>query len=118
MTRDEVLVLLSDGGAYAILMVNETFVAKFLIDTGAYFSHISIGALRDNGLEHFMEPARTPFIGKIGLKLHSLDSSPVSEEFMFHVTRDCDSNMLGLDFLVSSRSVLVLDPEHPRLWVK
>lgn len=69
-------------------------------------------------MEHLVIPHwSNPSVGMIKLQVHSPDLRLISNELWFLVLPNCRENLLGMDFLTSSRSVLELNPERPYLWL-
>lgn len=100
------------------LLVNEDFITEFRVDSGSTVSYVSLRELEEEGLQDLIVPLEHQLaVGVIRLDVKSPDGVLISDDFWFHVLPKAEVNMLGMDFLSSTRGVLVLDRERPLLWL-
>lgn len=100
------------------LLVNDDFITEFRVDSGSTVSYVSLRELEEEGLQDLIVPLEHQLaVGVIRLDVKSPDGVLISDDFWFHVLPKAEVNMLGMDFLSSTRGVLVLDRERPLLWL-
>lgn len=100
------------------LLVNDDFITEFRVDSGSTVSYVSLRELEEEGLQELIVPLEHQLaVGVIRLDVKSPDGVLISDDFWFHVLPKAEVNMLGMDFLSSTRGVLVLDRERPLLWL-
>lgn len=100
------------------LLVNDDFITEFRVDSGSTVSYVSLRELEEEGLQDLIVPLEHKLaVGVIRLDVKSPDGVLISDDFWFHVLPKVEVNMLGMDFLSSTRGVLVLDRERPLLWL-
>lgn len=100
------------------LLVNDDFITEFRVDSGSTVSYVSLRELEEEGLQELIVPLEHQLaVGVIRLEVKSPDGVLISDDFWFHVLPKVEVNMLGMDFLSSTRGVLVLDRERPLLWL-
>ena len=99
---------------YQVSLDQDLILTDFTVDTGSYRSSLSYLDLVEAGLDAYVQPcADEGFRGTIRLKLFSDLGDLLADEIQFWVWQNCDDNLLGMDFLTSTCSVLDLDPVNP-----
>lgn len=101
------------------LTVNNCIEKLFIVDTGATASYVSYDVLVTLCLQFSLEPCNPEYLpeGSVKVKLTEPTTGDlISEEFrLWYTPKLRYTNVLGLDFLKSTCSVLDLNAEDPRL---
>lgn len=103
---------------YVFLTINDCIEHLFLVDTGATASYIKWNSLATLCLQRSLEPCNPEYReeGSVKVKLTCPGTGQlISEEFRLWYAPMLEVNILGLDFLKSTCSVLDLDAEYPTL---
>lgn len=92
------------------------------MDTGSYYSSVTLETVEEMGLDYAVEPrAHSVYEGTIRLRVGYVDTAgkeeTISRSFLFWVLPRGDCNLLGMDFLTSTCSVLDLNPLNLGLWL-
>lgn len=91
-----------------------------MVDTGTPFTSIQPEIVKRLNLMDSIQPCEEDdyYEGLVKVDVCAYPTNElIAEDFCFYIRED-SSNMLGLDFLMSSFSLLDLDPEEPKLHLR